>query len=190
MLPGTLNLISPHGCVDFGNSSWFAIFTAAGLNRAGSMRLPANGAESVTCRPALHSGRRGRGEVARQHGGGGHERQVVRRRLDGPRALVGAEEEEPVPHDRPAQRPAELVPVETVVQPLAVRSHRGERGLGVEAAVAEELERVAVEAVGAGLHTALTDADECIPLSADRPLVATRNSCSASGKGNGRLELS
>jgi hypothetical protein len=38
--------------------------------------------------------------------------------------------------------------------------------------------------------TALTDADECMPFSAERPLVATRNSCSASGNGNGRLELS
>ncbi len=95
---------------------------------------------------------RGRREVARQHRGGGDKRQVVGRRLDRPRALIGAEEEEAIPHDRPAERPAELVPVEPVVQPLAVRSDRGERGPGVEAAVAEELEGVPVQAVGARLH--------------------------------------
>jgi hypothetical protein len=38
--------------------------------------------------------------------------------------------------------------------------------------------------------TALTDAPECIPFCAERPLVATLNSCSASGNGNGMFVLS
>jgi hypothetical protein len=40
------------------------------------------------------------------------------------------------------------------------------------------------------LVTAFTDAAECIPLAAACPLVATLNSCSASGNGNGRFVLS
>ncbi len=35
--------------------------------------------------------------------------------------------------------------------------------------------------------TALTDAPECTPFCAERPLVATQNSCSASGNGSGRF---
>ena len=36
---------------------------------------------------------------------------------------------------------------------------------------------------------ALTEAPACIPFCAERPLVATLNSCSASGNGSGRLRL-
>ena len=39
------------------------------------------------------------------------------------------------------------------------------------------------------LVTAFTDAAECMPFCAERPLVATLNSCSASGNGSGRLAL-
>jgi hypothetical protein len=39
------------------------------------------------------------------------------------------------------------------------------------------------------LVTALTDAPECMPFCAERPLVATLNSCSASGNGSGRFAL-
>ena len=38
--------------------------------------------------------------------------------------------------------------------------------------------------------TAFTVPPECTPFSAESPLVATRNSCSASGNGNGMLRLS
>ena len=37
--------------------------------------------------------------------------------------------------------------------------------------------------------TAFTDADACMPFCAESPLVATRNSCSASGNGIGRFTL-
>jgi hypothetical protein len=40
------------------------------------------------------------------------------------------------------------------------------------------------------LVTAFTEAAECMPFCAAWPLVLTLNSCSASGKGNGRLVLS
>src|SRR5688500_1731991 len=38
--------------------------------------------------------------------------------------------------------------------------------------------------------TTFTEPPECTPLSAERPLVATRNSCIASGNGSGMLRLS
>jgi hypothetical protein len=56
--------------------------------------------------------------------------------------------------------------------------------------IAQELERVADHVFVPDLVTAFTVAPECVPFSAERPLVATRNSCSASGKGNGRFRLS
>jgi hypothetical protein len=40
------------------------------------------------------------------------------------------------------------------------------------------------------LVTALTEAPECMPLLALVELVSTRNSCMASGNGNGRFRLS
>ena len=63
-------------------------------------------------------------------------------------ALVGAEEEQPVARDRAAGRAAVLVARAAVVDPLAV-GDAGERIRRVEAAVAEELEQVAGEPVGA-----------------------------------------
>ena len=55
---------------------------------------------------------------------GGVERRLLdlehRHRLSEAGALVAAEEEEPVPDNRPAQRPAELVALQAVVLPLAV----------------------------------------------------------------------
>ena len=79
--------------------------------------------------------------------------------------------------------------VQTVVHALAVGADEGERVGRVETAVAEELERVAVQALVPDLVTALTEAPEWTPFCADRPLVATLNSCSASGNGSGRFAL-
>ena len=57
--------------------------------------------------------------------------------------------------------------------------------------VADELEQVAVEERWCrDLVAALTDAPEWKPFCAFCALVSTRNSCSASGNGSGRLKLS
>src|SRR5207245_6580680 len=57
------------------------------------------------------------------------------------RALVRAEEEEPVLDNRPAQAAAVLIALELI------RS-QGEKVAGVEGAIAQELERRSVESVG------------------------------------------
>ena len=77
---------------------------------------------------AVARGRRRPGEIAGQHGGGRHERHAVGGELPTAGTLVAAEEEEPVLHNRSADRPAELVAIEPVVLLLAVRSDGGKRG--------------------------------------------------------------
>src|SRR6185369_8047717 len=77
---------------------------------------------------------------------------VARRRLPDVRALVAAEEEQPIPSNRPTERPAKLVAIEAVVLARAVGAPRGKLMLCVEAVVAPELERVAVEQVRARLR--------------------------------------
>ena len=67
------------------------------------------------------------------------------------RRLIAAEEKELVAHERSAKRAAELMTLQTVVHALAVWANRGERILRIEAAIADELERVAREPVRAGL---------------------------------------
>ena len=103
--------------------------------------------------PAVVAGRRGeRREVAGEHRRRRHVSHVVVRRLIQVRALIAAEEEQPVAHDRPAERPAELVPRQPVVLSLAVRPYRRKPARRIEALVAKELEQVAVEVVGARLR--------------------------------------
>ena len=104
-------------------------------------------------------------------------------------ALIGAEEEKPVTCDRTTERSPELIAQQAVVLAFAVGPDRRKRALRVQPAVPKELEAVAVEVLVPDLVTALTAAAPCIPFCADRPLVATRNSCSASGKGSGRFVL-
>ena len=142
-------MIWPHGSVVLGRR--LARFIAAGLKSAGLIRLFTYGARKVTCRPPLHCRRRERREIARQHRRRRHERDVRRRTPANRRALIRAEEEQPVPQDRTAQRAAELVPLEAVVIPLAVGADRRERARGVEPMVAEELEGIPREPVGARL---------------------------------------
>ena len=101
---------------------------------------------------AVALGRGERREVARQHRRGGDKGDPVGRRLAKAGALVAAEEKELVAHDRAADRAAELVAVQPVAELLAVRSDRSEYARRVEAAVAQELERVPVQVVGARLH--------------------------------------
>ena len=101
--------------------------------------------------PALARGRSERREVARQHRGRGHERDVVGRRLARPRPLIGGEEEHPVPDHRTAERPAVLIALQAIVAPLAVGADRRKRTPRVEPLVADELESIAREPIGARL---------------------------------------
>src|SRR5688572_16903997 len=93
-----------------------------------------------------------RRKVAGQHRRGGHEREVVVRRLTQIRALVAAKEKEPVLDNRPAQRSAKLVTQQTVILPLAVRPHRRKLIGRVEPLVPVELEQVPVDDVGSRLR--------------------------------------
>ena len=68
------------------------------------------------------------------------------------RTLVAAEEEQPVANDWAAQRAAELVAAEPVVDALAVCPHGREVLRRVEALVPEELEPIAAEFVRARLR--------------------------------------
>ena len=101
---------------------------------------------------AVAGGRGELREVAGQHRRRRHELDVRRRPLAQHRPLIGAEEKQFVLHDRPAQRAAELAPLQAIVLRLAVRIFGRKRADGVEAMVAQELERVPGEAIRAGLR--------------------------------------
>jgi hypothetical protein len=72
------------------------------------------------------------------------------------RALIAGEEEQLVVRDRATQRPAELVAQQPIVLALAIGADAGKRAVRVEPPVAQELECVAVEPIGArfrdGVH--------------------------------------
>ena len=87
-------------------------------------------------------------EIAREHRRGRRDGVEGRRNLVRHRALMAGEEEQLVANDRAA----ELVAAESVVDALAVRSHRREVRGRIEAVIAEELEGVAAELVRAGLR--------------------------------------
>ncbi len=116
------------------------------------MRLLTKPARSATSRP-WQAAEANVGEVACQHRGRRHVGDVGGRRLADRRPLVAAEEEQPVPHDRPAERAAELVADQAIVLALAGRGiDRGKRILRIESLVAHELEGIAVQVVRPGLR--------------------------------------
>jgi hypothetical protein len=87
--------------------------------------------------------------AAGEHRGRGHVGNSVRRTEAQRRALIAAEEEEPVARDRSADRSTELIAQHPVVLSSAVRADGGKRARGVERTVTKELEGVAVENVRA-----------------------------------------
>ena len=111
------------------------------------MRLPAKGGAEVDL-PSRARRRRDSREVACEHLRRRHVRNVARRHLAQRGALVGAEEKECVAHDRAAQRAAELVAPEAVIDLLAIGADRGKVLRRVETTVAQELEAVSRERVG------------------------------------------
>ena len=117
-----------------------ATFIAAGLNRAGSMRLLTNGAPQGDLPAGVARRRRERREVAREHLGRRHVRNVARRHLTQHGALVAGEKKQLVADDRAADRAAELVAPQAVVHLLAVGADRGKWLRRVEATIAQELE--------------------------------------------------
>ena len=127
------------------------MFSAAGLNSAGSTRLLTNGARSAICAAAVARRRRERREVAGQHRRRRHVGDVRGRRHARHGALVAAKEKQAVPGDRPADRAAELVAPQPVADAFAVGAANRKRVRRVEPVVAQELERVAVEHVGSRL---------------------------------------
>ena len=82
-------------------------------------------------------------QIAREHRRRRHIRDVQGGTLLQDGALIRAEEEEAVLHDRPTQCAPELVALEAIVQALAIGPERRERARRVEPMVAEELEAVA-----------------------------------------------
>ena len=115
---------------------------------AGSMRLPTKGVLRLICLPARR--RRDHREVAREHLGRRHMRDVARRHLTPDGALVATEKEELVLDDGAAQRAAELVAPEAVILLLPVGAEGGKMLRCVETTIAQELEEVSGEAVRAG----------------------------------------
>ncbi len=142
--PGAGVLTRPHSSCGFGRRA--AIASAAGLISEGSIAVVRRiRTRSATFRP--HAARLEGAEVARQHRRRRHERLEVRRSVPELGALVGAEKEEPIRPDRPAERAAELVTVQTVTHAFAGRRVDRLQRIGrVEAVVAEELEQIAVAA--------------------------------------------
>ncbi len=132
-------------------------------------RRPAEqrGIDAVVFEPApqrnlpapIAGGRREGGEVAGQHRRRWHPREVGGRLLPHHRSLHGAEEEELVLHDRPADRAAELVALQAVVHAVAVRADLRERVRRVETVIAHELEHVSRQAV----RPRLGDCVDCRP---------------------------
>jgi hypothetical protein len=113
------NVVRPQGSEGAGRRLRMA--TAARLKRDGSIRLFANGARRSDRAAAVARRRGERAEVARSHRLGRNECDDIGRRLRGARAMIRAEKEYPVPHDRSADRPAELITHQEVVGLLARR---------------------------------------------------------------------
>src|SRR4029434_7370315 len=82
------------------------------------------------------------GEIAREHRGCRHERDVRRRALAKDRALVGGKEKKPIPDNRAAERTAELVALQPIVDALTVRADACKRARRVEPVMAQELEGI------------------------------------------------
>ena len=125
----------------------FTRFSAAGLNWLGLIRLFTNGARSVTSRPPLHWAEANVVKSPASICAFGTKAMNDAGRCRRMRALVGGEEEQLVRDDRAAERPAELVALETIVFPLSVGTDARKRARRVETMVAEELERVAGEPI-------------------------------------------
>src|SRR5687768_4214539 len=95
--------------------------------------------------------RRDRRKVAGEHLGRRHVRNVAGRHLTQDGALIGAEEEELVADNRAAQRAAELIAPQAVVDLLAVGAERRKVLRGVEATIAQEFEAAPGETIRARL---------------------------------------
>jgi len=113
--------------------------------------LSTNGARSGTCLPPLHAAEANVVKSPASIAGVGTTHLVGRPEAQD-RPLIAAEEKQLVACDRATQRPAELIAQQTVVLALAVGTDGGERALRVEPPVAQELEGVAVQRIGAGLR--------------------------------------
>ena len=119
-------MIWPHGSVVLG--SRLARFTAAGLKSAGLIWLFTYGARKATCRPPLHAGDVNAVKSPASIAGVGTHAMFDGGLLRIGVRLIRAEEEEPVPQDRTAQRAPELVPLEAVVIPLRHRDQSTQTG--------------------------------------------------------------
>ena len=124
--------------------------SATGSRAVTGTWLLTNGARSATCRPALQAGDAAAVKSPRSMSAvGTNASQRARIGLD-IRALIPAEEENPVLGDRAADGAAELVAPQRVLR-------QREGVLGIEAAVADELEEAAVDIVGARLGDDVDD---------------------------------
>ena len=114
--------------------------------------LPANGPRRVTLPAVLQAAEAYCVKSPASIAGGRHEREQIGGRLAQPGPLIAAEEEQAVGFQRAAERAAKLVATEAVVRALAGRRVDGVEAVGrVEPVIADELEEVAVERVGARL---------------------------------------
>ena len=91
--------------------------------------------------------------------------------------------------DRSADRAAPLIARQTVVDPLAVRPICANGSIALNRWSRLNSNRLPENRLVPDFVTALTDAPECMPFCAVRPLVATRNSCSASGNGQRQVRV-
>ncbi len=180
-------VILPHS--SSGAGSLLAMNTAAGLNSAGLMRLFTNGARRVTGRPALHAA------------------EVTPVKSPAIIAAVGTNEMRSgsvrrviVPWYPPKKKSRSRTIGPPSVPPNWLRSRPSSRRVPSGPTLANaflalnRLSRRNSKALPWSVLvpdfvTALTEAPACIPFCAERPLVATLNSCSASGNGSGRFRL-
>ena len=127
------------------------IFTESGWYNAGLIWLFDERRARASGRAVRQAGRHDPAEVAPEHLRGRHDEVVRQRHVEVVGRLDPEEEEQLVPHHGPADRPAELMPLQPVVAPQSAVLRALEVANRVEPMIARELEDVAVELVGARL---------------------------------------
>jgi hypothetical protein len=91
--------------------------------------------------------------------------------------------------DWTAERPAVLIALSARHPDVCHPNRRAQRALRIERVMADELESVSAKPVGSLTSHRIDRCARWNPFWAVRPLVATRNSCSASGNGNGKFRV-
>ena len=151
-----------------------ARFSAAGLKSAGSIRLLTNGARSVICRPPLHAGEANAVKSPASIAAVGTYAMLLGRHLTQDRC-PGSRRRRTACRGRSGRRACRRTGCASGRRPSACRRGRiAAKGSGaLNRWSRRNSKALPWKRLVPDLVTALTDAPECMPFCAERPLVAT-----------------